>query len=604
MICITTNRRKESTPMAEMKRTHYCGELRLSDTGKAARLTGWVLRRRDHGGVIFVDLRDRTGIAQVVFDPKINSEAHELAHQIRNEFVLSVSGTVRGRGEDAVNPNLPTGEIELASDTLEILNVAKTPPFPVEDAIDTDEEIRMTYRYIDLRRPKMQNILAVRHKAMLAARNYMNEQGFLEVETPILMNSTPEGARDVLIPSRLNPGSFYAMPQSPQQFKQILMMSGLDRYFQIARCFRDEDTRAARQLEFTQLDVEMSFATRDDVMAVTEGMIKRIFEEAADIPVELPIRQMTHAEAMARYGTDKPDTRFGIELHELSDLVADCDFKVFTDALADSGQVKGLVAPGGGAFSRREIEELTELVSIYKAKGLAWIKVTENGFESGIVKFFSEDTLARISERMEAKPGDIMMFVADKPKVVADALGNLRLHLGGKLGLIDPNRFDFLWIIDFPMFEWNEEENQYEPSQHLFTMIPEEDLPLLDTNPGAARGLQYDLIINGYESAGGSVRVHNWDIQQKIMNIMKISQEDIEKRFGYFVEALRYGTPPHAGIAAGLDRIVMLMTGEENIREVIAFPKTQKGICLLTGAPSEVADKQLEELSIKVDDIK
>lgn len=589
--------------MSEMKRTHYCGELRLSDTGKTSRLTGWVLRRRDHGGVIFVDLRDRTGITQVVFDPKINSESHELAHQIRNEFVLSVSGTVRGRGADALNPNLPTGEIELASDSLEILNVAKTPPFPVEDAIDTDEEIRMTYRYVDLRRPKMQNILAVRHKAMLAARNYMNEQGFLEVETPILMNSTPEGARDMLVPSRLNPGNFYAMPQSPQQFKQILMMSGVDRYFQIARCFRDEDTRAARQLEFTQLDVEMSFATRDDVMEVTGGMIKRIFEEAAGIPVELPIRRMTYAEAMARYGSDKPDTRFGIELHDLSDLVADCDFKVFTDALAGEGQVKGLVAPGGAAFSRREIEELTDLVAIYKAKGLAWIKVTENGFESGIVKFFSEQTLTRISERMAAKPGDIMMFVADKPKIVADALGNLRLHLGDKLGLIDPNRFDFLWIIDFPMFEWNEEENQYEPSHHLFTMIPEEDLPLLDTNPGAARGLQYDLVINGYESAGGSVRVHNWDSQQKIMNIMKISQEDIEKRFGYFVEALQYGTPPHAGIAAGLDRIVMLMTGEENIREVIAFPKTQKGVCLLTGAPSEVTGEQLEELAIKVDDI-
>ncbi len=587
--------------MSEMKRTHYCGELRLSDTGKASRLTGWVLRRRDHGGVIFVDLRDRTGITQVVFDPQINSEAHELAHQIRNEFVLSVSGTVRGRGEGAVNPNLPTGAVELASDTLEILNVAKTPPFPVEDSIDIDEERRMTYRYIDLRRPKMQNILVVRHKAMLAARNYMNEQGFLEIETPILMNSTPEGARDVLVPSRLNPGNFYAMPQSPQQFKQILMMSGTDRYFQIARCFRDEDTRAARQLEFTQLDVEMSFATREDVMAVTEGMIKRIFEAAAGIPVELPIRRMTHAEAMARYGSDKPDTRFGIELHDLSDLVADCDFKVFTDTLASGGQVKGLAAPGGGAFSRREIDELTELVEIYKAKGLAWIKVTENGFESGIVKFFSEDTLASVSERMGAKPGDIMMFVADKPKVVSDALANLRLHLGDKLGLIDPNRFDFLWVIDFPMFVWNEDENQYEPSQHLFTMIPEEDLPLLDTNPGAARGLQYDLIINGYESAGGSVRVHNWDIQQKIMNIMKISQEDIEKRFGYFVEALQYGTPPHAGIAAGLDRIVMLMTGEENIREVIAFPKTQRGVCLLTGAPNEVPDKQLEELSIKVD---
>ena len=589
--------------MSEMKRTHYCGELRLSDAGKASRLTGWVLRRRDHGGVIFVDLRDRTGITQVVFDPQIDSEAHELAHQIRNEFVLSVNGTVRERGEGAVNPNLPTGEIELASDALEILNVAKTPPFPVEDSIDIDEERRMTYRYIDLRRPKMQNILAVRHKAMLAARNYMNEQGFLEIETPILMNSTPEGARDVLVPSRLNPGNFYAMPQSPQQFKQVLMMSGVDRYFQIARCFRDEDTRADRQLEFTQLDVEMSFATREDVLEVTEGLMKRMFEKAAGIPVQTPFPRISFDESMARFGNDKPDTRFGMELYDLSDLVADCDFKVFTDALASGGQVKGLAAPGGGAFSRREIDELTDLVAIYKAKGLAWIKVTENGFESGIVKFFSEDTLAGISERMGAKPGDIMMFVADKPKVVADALCNLRLHLGKQLDLIDESRFDFLWVIDYPLFEWNEDENRYEPPHHLFTAPTEESLSVLDTDPGKARSEHYDLIINGYEICSGSVRIHRWNIQEKVLEILKVKPEDVEKRFGYFIEALQHGTPPHAGIAPGLDRIVMLMTGEENIREVIAFPKTQRGVCLLTGAPNEVTDKQLEELSIKVDEI-
>ena len=589
--------------MSKMKRTHYCGELRLSDAGQASRLTGWVLRRRDHGGVIFVDLRDRTGITQVVFDPQIDSETHELAHQIRNEFVLSVNGTVRERGEGAVNPNLPTGEIELASDALEILNVAKTPPFPVEDSIDIDEERRMTYRYIDLRRPKMQNILAVRHKAMLAARNYMNEQGFIEIETPILMNSTPEGARDVLVPSRLNPGSFYAMPQSPQQFKQILMMSGVDRYFQIARCFRDEDTRADRQLEFTQLDVEMSFATREDVLEVTEGLMKRMFEKAAGIPVQTPFPRISFDESMARFGNDKPDTRFGMELYDLSDLVADCDFKVFTDALASGGQVKGLAAPGGGAFSRREIDELTDLVAIYKAKGLAWIKVTENGFESGIVKFFSEDTLAGISERMGAKPGDIMMFVADKPKVVADALCNLRLHLGKQLDLIDESRFDFLWVIDYPLFEWNEDENRYEPPHHLFTAPTEESLSVLDTDPGKARSEHYDLISNGYEICSGSVRIHRWNIQEKVLEILKVKPEDVEKRFGYFIEALQHGTPPHAGIAPGLDRIVMLMTGEENIREVIAFPKTQRGVCLLTGAPNEVTDKQLEELSIKVDEI-
>ena len=587
--------------MPEMKRTHYCGDLRLADAGTSAQLTGWVLRRRDHGGVIFIDLRDRTGITQVVFDPQIDSETHEIAHQIRNEFVLCVSGKVRERGEGAVNSKLPTGEVELASDELEVLNVAKTPPFPVEDDIDTDEEIRMRYRYIDLRRPKMQKMLKIRHKAMLAARKYMDEQGFLEIETPIMMNSTPEGARDVLVPSRLNPGKFYALPQSPQQFKQLLMMSGVDRYFQIARCFRDEDTRATRQLEFTQLDIEMSFATREDILKLTEGLIKRMFEEAAGIPVSTPLRRMSYEDAIARYGTDKPDTRFGMELSDLSDLVADCDFKVFTGALATGGQVKGLAAPGGASFSRREIDDLTKLVAIYRAKGLAWIKVTDKGFESGIVKFFREEVLKAASERMGAKPGDIMFFVADKPKVVADSLANLRLHLGKKLNLIHPDRFDFLWVIDFPLFNWNEDENRYEPSQHLFTMLPEEDLPLLDTDPGAARGLQYDLIINGYESAGGSVRIHEWNVQEKILKIMGVNPEEVVERFGYFVEALQHGTPPHAGIASGLDRLMMLMTGEENIREVIAFPKTQKGLCLLTGAPSEVTDEQLEELSIKVD---
>ena len=588
--------------MPEMKRTHYCGELRLADAGESARLTGWVSRRRDHGGVIFIDLRDRTGITQVVFDPIIDPEAHRAAGAIRNEFVLSVSGKVRERGEGLVNPNLLTGEIELATDELEILNVARTPPFSVEDDIDTAEDVRMQYRYVDLRRPKMQEMLQIRHKATLAARKYMDEQGFLEIETPILMNSTPEGARDFLVPSRLNPGKFYALPQSPQQFKQLSMMSGIDRYFQIARCFRDEDTRANRLLELTQLDIEMSFATREDVMEVTEGLFKRIFEEAVDIPIPTPLRRMPYSEAMERYGTDKPDTRFGLELSDLSDLVADCDFKVFTGALANEGQVKGLAVPGGASLSRREIDDLTEFVAIYRAKGLAWIKVTEEGtFESSIVKFFSEDTLKAVSERMGAQPGDLMVFVADKPQIVADALGNLRLHLGEKLELIDYDRFDFLWVIDFPLFFWDEAENRYEPSQHLFTMMPEEDIPLLDSDPGKAKGLQYDLIINGEECAGGSIRIHRWELQQKIFEIMKIKPQEVTERFGYFVEALQYGTPPHGGIASGLDRMMMMMTGEKNIREVTAFPKTQNGLCLLTVAPSEVTDEQLEELSIRVD---
>ncbi|MBI1929177.1 aspartate--tRNA ligase [Candidatus Poribacteria bacterium] len=587
--------------MPEMKRTHYCGELRRADAGKSARLTGWVARRRDHGGVIFVDLRERTGLVQVVFDPKINAEAHQIAGEIRNEFVLCVSGKVRERLPGTVNPNLATGEIELAADKLEILNIAQTPPFPVEDDIEIDEEVRLKYRYVDLRRPRMQQMLQLRHKAALASRKYMDEHGFLEIETPILMNSTPEGARDVLVPSRLNPGKFYALPQSPQQFKQILMMSGVDRYFQIARCFRDEDTRANRQLEFTQLDLEMSFATRDDVLEITEGLMKRIFEEAAGIPVQTPFPRMSYDESMARYGNDKPDTRFGLELSDVSDLVADCDFKVFTSALAAGGQIKGLAVPGGATFSRKEIDDLTAFVATYKAKGLAWMKVTASGFESGIVRFFSEDALKAINERMGAKPGDLMLFVADKPKVVADALSNLRLHLGRQLNLIDENRFDFLWIIDYPLFEWNEEENRYEPAHHLFTSPTEESIPLLDSDPGRARSQHYDLVINGQEICSGSVRIHRWDIQQKIFDLLKIKPEEVQRRFGYFIEALQYGTPPHAGIAPGLDRLVMIMTGEENIREVIAFPKTQKGICLLTGAPSDVTDKQLADLSIKVD---
>ena len=590
--------------MSEMKRTHYCGELRLTDAGKSVRLTGWVSRRRDHGGVIFVDLRDRTGITQVVFDPMIDPDAHRVAGAIRNEFVLSVSGKIRERGEGLVNPNLLTGEIELATDELEILNVARTPPFAVEDDIDTAEDVRMQYRYVDLRRPKMQKILQVRHKAALAARKYMDEHGFLEIETPILMNSTPEGARDVLVPSRYNPGQFYALPQSPQQFKQILMMSGIDRYFQIPRCFRDEDTRADRQLEFTQLDIEMSFATVDDVLEITEGLMKRMFEEAAGIPVPTPFPRIPYAESMARFGNDKPDTRFGMELSDLSDLVEDCDFKVFTGALANDGQVKGLAIPGGASLSRREIDDLTTFVAIYRAKGLAWIKVTEAGaFESSIVKFFSEDTLKAVSERMGAKPGDLMVFVADRPKIVADALCNLRLHLGHKLNLIDENHFHFLWVVDYPLFDWDEDNNRYEPFHHLFTSPTDESIPLLDTDPGKAQSLHYDLIINGTEICSGSVRIHRQEIQQKVLEILKIKPEEAEQRFGYFVEALQYGTPPHAGIAPGLDRIVMLMTGEENIREVIAFPKTQSGLCLLTGAPSEVDEEQLEELSIQVDSV-
>ena len=671
---------------SSLKRTHYCGDLRLTDAGATAQLNGWVKRRRDHGGVIFIDLRDRTGITQVVFDPQIDEKAHVLADAIRSEFVLNVSGTVRERepgellfkadaayqtdladgtlsaafrtlfsdadrkytlsevidvatrvegerwlltdlennrtyhivsedvgGENGlniyqgtVNPELDTGEIELAVDSLHILNTAKTPPFPVEDDIDVAEDIRMRYRFIDLRRPEMQKTLAMRHKAALAARNYMNDQGFLEIETPILMNSTPEGARDVLVPSRHYPGRFYALPQSPQQFKQILMMSGVDRYFQIARCFRDEDTRSDRQLEFTQLDIEMSFVEADDVLEVTEGLMKQIFEDAGGIPVQTPFLRLPYHESIARFGNDKPDTRFGMELTDLSDVMADCDFQVFARTLSGGGQVKAIAAPGGEAFSRKDIDDLTSFVATYRAKGLAWVKVTTDGQEksrwsSGIVKFFTTEQLETAQERTGAKPGDIMFFVADKPKVVADALGNLRLHLGKKLKLIDESRYNFLWIVDYPLFEWNEEEDRYEPFHHLFTGGTEETLPLLDTDPGKVQSQHYDLVCNGYEICSGSVRIHQWDIQQKVFDILNITPEEVESRFGYFIDALAYGTPPHAGIAPGLDRMVMLMRNEENIREVIAFPKSQQGLCPLTHAPSAVTEAQLEELSIRVD---
>ena len=661
-----------------LQRTHYCGDLRLRDAGSTAQLNGWVRRRRDHGGIIFVDLRDRTGVTQVVFDPQIDEEAHTLADSVRSEYVLNVSGTVRKRApgellinadssfqdeltEDAslsyefrslfadldtkytlsdeisidirengkhwlltdiennrtyniicednalniyqgtVNPELATGEIEVAVDSLHIHNTAKTPPFPVEDDIDVSEDIRMRYRFIDLRRPEMQKTLEMRHKTALAARNYMNEHGFLEIETPILMNSTPEGARDVLVPSRLNPAKFYALPQSPQQFKQILMMSGTDRYFQIARCFRDEDTRADRQLEFTQLDIEMSFAGVDDVLEVTEGLMKRIFEEAGGIPVQTPFLRLSYHESVSRFGNDKPDTRFGMELTDISDVMADCDFQVFTNALGAGGQVKGIAVPGGADFSRKDIEELTDFVATYRAKGLAWVKVTSKEFSSGIVKFFKTEQLEIAQERIGAKSGDIMFFVADKPKVVADALGNLRLHLGRKLNLIDETQYNFLWIVNYPLFEWNEEKNRFEPFHHLFTGATEETLHLLDTDPGKVQSQHYDLVCNGSEICSGSVRIHQWDVQQKIFEILKMSPEEVKNRFGYFIDALVYGTPPHAGIAPGLDRIVMLMRNEENIREVIAFPKSQQGLCLLTNAPSTVTEEQLEELSIRVD---
>ena len=587
----------------EMKRTQYCGELRLKDAGKEAVLMGWVQRRRDHGGLIFIDLRDRTGIAQIVFDPTIDKESHKQAHDIRNEYVLAVRGEIRQRPADTANPNLATGDIELAAERLDILSVAETPPFVIEDDLNVSEETRLTYRYLDLRRPEMQKNFLVRHKATYQTRKYLTELGFLEIETPYIANSTPEGARDLLIPSRLHKGRFYAMPQSPQQFKQLLMMSGFDRYYQMAKCFRDEDTRADRQLEFTQIDIEMSFVGQDEILELTEELMSKIFQ-VIDVEIETPFPRISYAEAIERYGIDKPDTRFGMELQNVADIVEGCDFRVFTSVLKKGGQVKGIVAPGcSDDFSHKELDDLTEFAKTFGAKGLAWMRVTEDGIDTPIAKFFSDEIAQKLKDKMPAKPGDLMLFIADQPQIVADTLAQLRLKLGDKLGLIDESRVDLLWVVDFPLFTWNEDEKRYESEHHPFTGPNPADIPLIETDPAKVRSLSYDLVINGIEMASGSVRNHRSDVQRKIFKTLRLTPKQIEARFGYFLQALQYGTPPHAGIAVGFDRLIMLMTGNKTIREVIAFPKTQKGTCLVTGAPSEVEELQLEELGITVDKI-
>lgn len=587
----------------KMKRTHYCGELRLKDAGKETVLMGWVQRRRDHGGLIFLDLRDRTGITQIVFDPTIDEESHQKAHDIRNEYVLAVRGKIRQRPEDTANPSLATGEIELAVEELNILNVAETPPFVIEDEVNVSEDIRLTYRYLDLRRPKKQKDFLIRHKATFETRKYLNDHGFLEIETPYIANSTPEGARDLLIPSRLHKGKFYAMPQSPQQFKQLLMMSGFDKYYQMAKCFRDEDTRADRQLEFTQIDIEMSFVGQDEVLELTEELMTKIFK-VIDVEIETPFPRLSYADAIDRYGIDKPDTRFGMELQSVSDIVEDSDFRVFTGVLKKDGQVKGIVAPDcSDDFSRKDLDDLTEFATTFGAKGMAWMKVTEDGINSPIAKFFSDGIVQKLKDRMGAKPGDLMLFIADQPQIVANTLAQLRLKLGEKLGLIDEDRFDLLWVVDFPLFTWNEDEKRYDSEHHPFTAPNPDDISLIESDPEKVRSMSYDLVINGIEMASGSVRNHRSDVQEMIFRTLQLSQKQIEARFGYFLRALQYGTPPHAGIAVGFDRLIMLMTGNKTIREVIAFPKTQKGTCLVTGAPSEVEESQLEELGITVDKI-
>ena len=590
-----------------LKRTHNCGQLRIEDVGKDVVVAGWVKSYRDHGNLVFIDLRDREGLVQLVFDPAVQPETHKIARDIRCEWVIGASGVVRPRSEGMANPKMPTGQIEIAIRELEILNQAKTPPFEIDSAENVKEELRLVNRYIDLRRPSMQHKMRIRHKAARIVRDYFDQNGFWEVETPILGKSTPEGARDYLVPSRLYKGSFYALPQSPQLFKQILMVAGADKYFQIVRCFRDEDPRADRQAEFTQIDVEMSFVDADDVMNVNEKMIAEIFSQIAGVGVTLPVRRMSYNRAIADYGIDRPDLRFDMKLRDITDIAKESTFKVFTSTVEKAGIIKGLCAPGGAKFSRSEIEKtLTGFVGDYGAKGLAWFKVAKNDtgnaltLASSLTKFFNNTQHAQIIERFEANDGDLILLIADKADTANKALAPLRVHLGKELGLYDDNSFEFVWIVDFPLFEWNEDQKRFDSLHHPFTAPVVEDIEKLETDPGNINSQAYDLVVNGSEIGGGSIRIHNPKIQAKVFDLLNISKQQAQERFGFFLKALEYGAPPHGGIAFGFDRIIMMLTGTENIRDVIAFPKTQRGQCLLTDAPSEVDQSQLDELNLRV----
>lgn len=585
-----------------MKRTHRCAELGLENVGETVTLMGWTQRRRDLGGLIFVWLRDRSGIIQVVFDSSSNKELFEKASGIRSEYVLAVVGEVARRAPEAVNSKLKTGEIEVLAKELRILSTAETPPFSIEEDSDVNEVLKLKYRYLDLRRPDMQRNFILRHKVAKVARDYFDEKGFLEIETPMLTKSTPEGARDYLVPSRVHPGKFFALPQSPQLFKQLLMVSGFDRYIQIVKCFRDEDLRADRQPEFTQIDLEMSFVNVDDVIEVNEGFIKRLFKQVLGIELETPFLRMPYREAMDRFGSDKPDIRFGMELVNVSDIVKDCDFKVFTDAVANGGSVRAINAKGcGDKFSRKDIDKLVDFVKTYKAKGMAWITVGENDIKSSLTKFFTPEKMKALLERVEAQPGDLICLVADKNEIVYDALGQLRLELARKLDLLNKDEFKFLWVTEFPLYEYDEEEKRWVAKHHPFTSPMDEDIPLLDTDPGKVRAKAYDIVLNGVELGGGSIRIHDQDLQSKMFELLGFTKEQAWERFGFLLEAFKYGTPPHGGMAYGLDRLVMLMAGTSNIRDVIAFPKVQNSSCLMTNAPDFVDDRQLEELHIKTD---
>ncbi|MCD8036498.1 MAG: aspartate--tRNA ligase [Clostridiales bacterium] len=588
--------------MTGLKRSHMCCDVSESLIGSEVTVMGWVQRRRDLGQLIFIALRDRTGIVQAVVDGNnFDKELFNKAETIRSEYVVAVKGKVAARTEGNVNPNMKTGAIEIIAKELRILSESETPPFQVEDEITVKDDLRLKYRYIDLRRPSQFNNLLMRHKTAQVIRNFLSGEGFLEIETPILGKSTPEGARDYLVPSRVHPGSFYGLPQSPQLYKQLLMVSGMDRYYQIAKCFRDEDLRADRQPEFTQVDMELSFVDEDDIMGINERLIKTVFKEILDVDVPIPMQRMVYKEAMERYGSDKPDVRFGMELHNITDIVKDSEFAVFKNAVEAGGSVRAINAEGCGHYPRKQIDSLVEFVKTYRAKGLAWIVVNDDGsLKSQIAKFFTPEKLQEIVDALEGKPGDLILICADQDKIVFDSLGALRCEIARRQELTKPDDFRFLWVTEFPMFEWDEDEQRYVAEHHPFTCPMDEDLPLLDTDPSKVRAKAYDMVLNGFELGGGSIRIHRRDIQQKIFELLGFAPEDAQERFGFLLDAFKYGVPPHGGLAFGFDRIIMLMTGATSIRDVIAFPKVKDASCPLTDAPGTVDEKQLEELGIGI----
>ncbi|SHJ50927.1 aspartate--tRNA ligase [Paramaledivibacter caminithermalis] len=582
-----------------MKRTHMCGVLGIEDIGKEVVLMGWIQRRRNLGGLIFVDLRDREGLVQIVFDKDVSQEAFDKSESIRGEFVIAVRGEVRKR--ESMNPDLKTGQIEVFAKELKILSESEIPPIHINDEDDAGERLRLKYRYLDLRKPKMQKILKTRSKIASTIRSFLDENGFLDLETPVLTKPTPEGARDYLVPSRVNPGKFYALPQSPQIFKQLLMVSGFDKYYQIVKCFRDEDLRADRQPEFTQVDIEMSFVDEEDVLAINEGLIKKLFKEIKGIEIETPFMRMTYKEAMERYGSDKPDLRFGYELKNLNEIVRNCGFGVFANTVKDGKDVKAININGGAeSFSKKGMKNLEKLAKTYGAKGLAWMKLTNDGIDSPIAKFFSEEDTKAIIDKMQAKEGDLILFVADKTSIVNTTLGALRVEIAKKLDIIDEEEYKILWVTEFPLFEYDEEDDRYYAKHHPFTSPVDDDIEILESDPAKARAKAYDLVINGSEVGGGSIRIHDSSLQQRMFKALGFTEEEAHEKFGFLIDAFKYGTPPHGGIAYGLDRLTMILTGTENIRDVIAFPKTQDARCLLTEAPSIADETQLEELQIKV----